>query len=187
MAVFFTLFALPFVAAEVFVLVMLYKYAGLPVFLIMAAAIGSNTVFYHLLRAPTRAGRQLLDRIEGFKMFLSAVEGQRMNTMTPPDRTPELFERYLPHALALEVEQKWAEQFSEVLAHVRQAKGRGYSPSFCTGAGFGDLSAGAFASSFGSSFSSAVSSSSSAPGSSSGSGGGGSSGGGGGGGGGGGW
>ncbi|MBZ5520717.1 MAG: DUF2207 domain-containing protein [Acidobacteriia bacterium] len=188
MAVFYTIFALPFVAAEVFVLVMLYKNAGLPTFLVMAATIGSNTLFHHLLRAPTRAGRQVLDRIEGFRMFLSAVEGPRLSTVTPPARTPELFERYLPHALALGVEQKWAEQFSEVLKRARQAggDGRGYSPSWYSGAGLGALSAGAFASSFGSSFSSAISSSSTAPGSSSGSGGG-SSGGGGGGGGGGGW
>jgi len=185
MAIFVTIFALPFVAAEVFVLAMLYLNAGLPVFLVMVAAIMSNTVFHHLLRAPTRAGRQLLDRIDGFKMFLSAVEGPRLSTLTPPARTPELFERYLPHALALGVEQKWAEQFTEVLARARQAGGGGYSPSFCTGSGFGAMSAGAFASSFGHSFSSAVSSSSTAPGSSSGSGG--SSGGGGGGGGGGGW
>lgn len=186
MAVFLTLFSMPFVAAEIFVLVMLYQYAGLPVFLIMAAAIGSNTVFYHLLRAPTRAGRQVLDRIEGFRMFLGAVEGDRMAAMPPPEKTPKLFERFLPYAMALGVEQKWAAQFTEVLARAREAAG-GYSPSWYSGAGLGTISATAFASSFGSSFSSAVSSSASAPGSSSGSGGGGSSGGGGGGGGGGGW
>jgi len=33
--------------------------------------------------------------------------------------TPELFERYLPYALALDVEQAWAERFSDVLARAK--------------------------------------------------------------------
>ena len=33
-----------------------------------------------------------------------------------PERTPELFEKFLPYALALGVEQKWSEQFSTELA-----------------------------------------------------------------------
>jgi uncharacterized membrane protein YgcG len=181
-----TLFSIPFVLGEIIGLGVLFWSAGLAVATIMALALGSNALFHHLLKAPTRAGRQLLDRVEGFKMFLSAVDAQRLNTMSPPDKTPELFERFLPYALALGVEHAWAEQFTEVLAAAGQA-GRGYSPSWYVGAGTGAFSASSFASSFGDSFSSAVSSSSSAPGSSSGFSGGGSSGGGGGGGGGGGW
>jgi uncharacterized membrane protein len=157
----------------------------------IVALIASNAIFHHLLKAPTRVGRQLLDRVDGFKMFLSAVDGERMNTLSTPGRTPELFERFLPYALALDVEHAWAEQFSQVLAATATAGTSGstasYSPSWYTGA-FSGSSPVDFASSFGSSFSSAVSSSSSPPGSSSGvGGGGGSSGGGGGGGGGGGW
>jgi uncharacterized membrane protein len=181
-----TLFSIPFVLGEIIGLGVLFWSAGLAVATIMALALGSNALFHHLLKAPTRAGRQLLDRVEGFKMFLSAVDAQRLNTMSPPDKTPELFERFLPYALALGVEHAWAEQFTEVLAAAGQA-GRSYSPSWYVGAGAGAFSASSFASSFGDSFSSAVSSSSSAPGSSSGFSGGGSSGGGGGGGGGGGW
>jgi uncharacterized membrane protein len=124
-------------------------------------------------------------------MFLKAVDADRLQTMSPPpDKTPELFERFLPYALALGVEQAWANQFSQVLAQAAAApggSGSGYSPSWYTGSGFGNFSAVSFTSSFSSSFSSAISSSSAAPGSSSGGGGGGSSGGGGGGGGGGGW
>ncbi|MFM1891012.1 MAG: hypothetical protein RLZ44_89, partial [Pseudomonadota bacterium] len=94
-----------------------------------------------------------------------------------------LYEKNLPAALALGVEQNWAERFATVFATQAAAQ----SPSWYHGDSWnaGDISG--FSSSFGSSFSSAISSASTPPGSSSGGGGGGSSGGGGGGGGGGGW
>ena len=142
-----------------------------------------NVVFAHLLKAPTLQGRKLLDRIEGFKMFLSVTEKERMNLLNPPDQTPELFEKYLPYALALGVEQKWSEQFSTVFERLAQA-GRAYHPYWYHGR-HGDFRANDFSNNLSNSFSNAISSSSTPPGSSSG--GGGFSGGGGGGGGGGGW
>jgi len=93
----------------------------------------------------------------------------------------------LPYALALDVEQAWAEKFSGVLGGAAQTPGSnsgGYSPSWYSGAGWSTLGAVGFASSLSGSFSGAIASSSSAPGSG---GSGGGSGGGGGGGGGGGW
>jgi hypothetical protein len=188
---FLTLFSIPFVVGECLGLGMLIWSCGLAVTAIIAAAIAINVIFHHLLKAPTLAGRALMDRVEGFKMFLTAVDADRMQMMTAPNRTPQLFERFLPYAFALGVEHAWAQQFSQVLAQAATAdasgSGASYSPSWYSGASFSSFSATSFASSFSSSFSSAVSSSSTAPGSSSGGGGGGSSGGGGGGGGGGGW
>ncbi|MDP2157662.1 MAG: DUF2207 domain-containing protein, partial [Nitrospirota bacterium] len=115
---------------------------------------------------------------------LTATGKDRMNMMNPLDRTPEVFEKFLPYALALDVEQQWAEQFSEVLSRAAE---KGYQPSWYYGTSVGAFSVIGFADSLGGAFANAVSSASTAPGSSSGSGGGGSSGGGGGGGGGGGW
>ena len=126
-----------------------------------------------------------MDRIEGFKMYLSTAEEHRLEKLHPPEKTPELFEKYLPYALALEVDQEWSEKFAGVLQ--RAATDQGYSPGWYHGRHWDSMHTGSFASGLGSSLSSAISSSSTAPGSSSGFGGGGSSGGGGGGGGGGGW
>jgi predicted membrane protein DUF2207 len=190
-ATFLTLFSIPFVIGECLGLGMLIWACGVAAFALIAAAIGLNVLFHHLLRAPTLAGRALMDRVEGFKMFLTAVDSDRLQTIARPDKTPQLFERFLPYAFALGVEHAWAQQFSQVLAQAATDTGAGgsasYSPSWYSGGSFGSFSAVTFTSSFSSSFSSAISSSSTAPGSSSGSGGGGSSGGGGGGGGGGGW
>ena len=189
-AIFLSLFSLPFLAGECFGLFMLYRAAGLPAFVVMFAAIATNALFHHWLKAPTRSGRRLMDRIDGFKMFLKAVDGDCLQRMAPPpDKTPQMFERFLPCALALGVEQAWAEQFSQVLvaAGTPSHGGGGYSPSWYTGGGIAAFSAVEFTSSFSDSFSGAVSSASTPASSSSGSSGGGSSGGGGGGGGGGGW
>lgn len=188
---FLTLFSLPFLAGECFGLTVLFFACGAAEFAVIVAAVSVNVIFHHLLKAPTLAGRALMDRVDGFKAFLTAVDADRLQTMIPPDKTPQLFERFLPFAFALGVEHAWAQQFSQILARAATAEGSGngtgYSPSWYSGAGFASFSAAEFTSGFSSSFSSAISSSSSAPGSSSGSGGGGSSGGGGGGGGGGGW
>ena len=181
--IFSSLFALPFLVGEIVGLWFFYTMGSMLSGIIVGIIIFVNVLFYHLLKAPTLLGRKLLDKIEGFEMYLSTAEKDRLNYLTPAEKTPELFEKYLPYAFALNVEQKWSEQFSEVLA--KAAIEQSYSPAWYSGAAWSSFNTSGFTSSLSSSFSSAVSSSSSAPGSSSGSGG--SSGGGGGGGGGGGW
>jgi uncharacterized membrane protein len=138
------------------------------------------------MAAPTREGRKLMDRIAGFERYLSIAEEDRLETMHPPEKTPQLFERYLPHAIALKVENAWASRFSGVLA-AAAAAGQTHHMGWYSGSGDPWNDTDRFVHRVGSSLSSTVSSASTAPGSSSGSGGGGSSGGGGGGGGGSGW
>jgi uncharacterized membrane protein YgcG len=140
------------------------------------------------MSAPTAAGRALMDRIAGFEQYLAITEEERLEAMHPPEKTPELFERYLPHAIALGVENRWADKFASVLAAAEADPSRqGSTFGWYSGSGNVWSDPGRFAGAMGSSLASAISSASTAPGSSSGSGGGGSSGGGGGGGGGGGW
>jgi uncharacterized membrane protein YgcG len=138
------------------------------------------------ISAPTAEGRRVLDHIAGFKQYLSITETERLDRMTPPKDTPEIFEKYLPYAIALAVENRWAKRFAGVLA-AASAEGGRQGFMWYSGSGNPWDNPTGFAESVGSSLSSTISSASTAPGSSSGSGGGGSSGGGGGGGGGGGW
>jgi uncharacterized membrane protein len=185
-AIFITIFSIPFIAGEIAGLY-LFSYAGSPIMIIIVGlVVVLNIVFYHLLKAPTLLGRRLMDKIEGFKMYLGVAEKDRLDSLKEPQKTPELFELFLPYALALNVENQWAEKFSDILSVAGQGSSV-YKPGWYSGTSWSTLGASGFASSLSSSFSSSVSSSSTAPGSSSGSGGGGSSGGGGGGGGGGGW
>ena len=118
-----------------------------------------NGVFFRLLRAPTRLGRKVLDEVEGFRMYLSAAEKERLKTVTAPPQSPALFEKYLPYALALDVEQKWAEQFAAVFAGLKGEQAQ-YSPAWYSGRTFQPSNFGSFTSSLSGSFASAISSSS---------------------------
>jgi len=146
-----------------------------PPILSAGAAFGVVAVLFHfLMAAPSKAGRDLLDQIEGFKMYMSAAEEDRLNILNPPEKTPELFERLLPFAVALGLAHEWSERFAAVLATAA-------APTWYTGTRRFDID------SLDRHFGSAVSSTTVPSRGSGGSGGGGSSGGGGGGGGGSGW
>ena len=146
--------------------------------------------FKALLPAYSVQGRRLQDEIEGLRQYLSVAEADDLRRMKAPPQTAEEFARFLPYAVALDVEETWADRFARTLgaAAVAAAVADYYVSD---SAGY----SGSFGSSFGSSVSGlagTVASASTAPGSSSGfssdgGGGGGSSGGGGGGGGGSGW
>jgi uncharacterized membrane protein YgcG len=98
---------------------------GVVVFLILL-----NVLFRKLLYAPTRLGRDLMDEIAGFRMYLETAEEARLNLANPPGRTPELFERYLPYAMALDVENEWAGKFQDVLSAATAAGGSPYRPGW---------------------------------------------------------
>jgi len=180
---FLALFSLPFVAAELGVAAWLFRLVPSHLALAVLIVGGVNVLFYHLLERPTLRGRGVLDQLEGFRSYL-------IGKAPPADSGAEHFERYLPHAIALGVEERWASGFGAALD---PAGGAWAGPNGRTLPWYqtddDQLSASSFASSLGSSLSSTLSASSMAPGSSGGEGGGGggSSGGGGGGGGGGGW
>ena len=115
-ALLLSVLALLFTATEYFLLRAVWHPALLRTLLVSLTAVVVNLVFYRLLKAPTPLGRQTLDHIEGFRMFLTAVEQDRLDRMAPPEKTPELFERYLPYAMALDVEHRWAAQFQRGLS-----------------------------------------------------------------------
>ena len=141
-----------------------------------------NYFFHNWLKAPTLAGRKLLDQIEGFKHYLEIAEQDELALTDQPTFTTDLYEKYLPYAIALNLENAWTAKLNRAIKSGLVE--RGYrQPAWYHGHRHHGSH---FSDSLSNSFNSAISSSSVAPGSSSGSSGG-SSGGGGGGGGGGGW
>jgi uncharacterized membrane protein len=131
--------------------------------------------FGAIMPARTEGGTRTLEKVLGFEEFLRRVETEHFEHVV---KTPELFDRFLPFAMALGVEKKWARAFQDIYTQ---------PPSWYVGsaAGFTHFNAVAFSSRLGDFSGTAGSAMSSSPRSSSGSGfgGGGSSGGGGGGGG----
>lgn len=49
--------------------------------------------------------------MRGFEEFLTRVEGERFEQIV---KTPEMFERFLPFAMAFGVEKKWARAFQDI-------------------------------------------------------------------------
>lgn len=188
-AVFITLFSLPFFAGELIGFGFLVGGTTIWMAPLIIGIVAMNWMFWYLIKQPTVEGQRVMDEIEGFRMYLGTAEGEYLQQMYPPKATPELFEKFLPYALALDVENEWSEKFSDVLARAATTAGEtdGYQPTWYHGGSWHPSSPAAFAGGLAGSLGGAISSSSTAPGSSSGGGGGGSSGGGGGGGGGGGW
>jgi len=183
-----TIYVLPAALLTIVAAVVAAPMPGGPVIWVPYAilSLALHVIFLFLLRAPTLAGRRIMDQIEGFKMYLDTAEQDRLERMRSPQLTPEVFETFLPYAFALGVENSWCGRFARELPEEMEKRG-GYQPHWYSGRSRGLNTLGHLGSDFNSSFSTAIASASSPPGSSSGSGGGGSSGGGGGGGGGGGW
>ena len=72
-------------------------------------------IYVYLIQAPTKLGAQTASELEGFKMYLKTAEEHRLNFLTPPEHSPELFEKLLPYAIALDVENEWEKKFTDLL------------------------------------------------------------------------
>jgi uncharacterized membrane protein len=68
-------------------------------------------VFGWFMPSRTVRGTRELEKVLGFQEFLSRVEGDRLERMV---KTPELFEKFLPYAMALGVEDNWAKAFEGI-------------------------------------------------------------------------
>ena len=80
----------------------------------IAAGIASAIIicaFGWFMPARTETGARALEKVLGFEDFLGRVEGDRIDRIV---KTPELFEKFLPYAMALQVEKKWVQAFSNI-------------------------------------------------------------------------
>jgi uncharacterized membrane protein len=97
----------------------------------------------------TEEGAKEWAHVDGFRLYLSVVEKDRLKFSDAPERTPERFSKLLPYAIALGVEKQWAKQFEGI--DLTESTGW-YSGNLAA------FSAVALASDLGSSFASTVSS-----------------------------
>lgn len=87
-----------------------------PVGSILAGLLSAASVigFGWVMPARTVRGARALEGVLGFEEFLSRVEGDRLQRVA---KSPELFEKYLPYAMALGVEKSWATAFEHLYRH----------------------------------------------------------------------
>ncbi|MBX3235830.1 MAG: DUF2207 domain-containing protein [Nitrospiraceae bacterium] len=68
--------------------------------------------FGRIMPARTVKGTRTLESVLGFEEFLTRVEADRFERVV---KTPELFEKFLPYAMALGVETNWARAFESIV------------------------------------------------------------------------
>lgn len=77
-----------------------------------------NAIFYHALRGPTPAGKELLNQLADFKKFLAEVDADSISRANSPDRSPNQIQTNAAYALALGLDRGWGEQFVGAIANV---------------------------------------------------------------------
>lgn len=66
-------------------------------------------IFANAMPAKTELGRDILERLWGFRMYLNAAERYTLQKLTP-----ETFEKYLSYAMVFGIEKEWAEKFKDI-------------------------------------------------------------------------
>ena len=87
---------------------------GLSTMAVVIAVVSSvliMIVFGLIMPARTVLGARQRERVLGFEEFLQRVESDRFERVI---KTPEMFERFLPFAMAFGVEKKWARAFQDI-------------------------------------------------------------------------
>jgi hypothetical protein len=106
-----SLLSIFFVIAGVIQLLGLFSFASSWLLSLLAVLISASTVYYfgRGITSKTMKGLRAYEQILGFQEFLDSVERDRL------ERLPaELFEKWLPYAMALGVEHHWARNFEGV-------------------------------------------------------------------------
>ncbi|MDO8571387.1 MAG: DUF2207 domain-containing protein [bacterium] len=62
----------------------------------------------------TQKGIDTIYHLLCFKEFLAMTESEKYKLINAPELKPELFEKFLPYAMAFGIEKKWAEKFSTI-------------------------------------------------------------------------
>jgi uncharacterized membrane protein len=84
-------------------------------------------IFGWFMSARTITGARALEKVLGFEEFLGRVEKDQIERL---QKTPELFEKFLPYAMALQVEKKWVQAFSGIAVQPPKWYQGSYGSSF---------------------------------------------------------
>jgi hypothetical protein len=148
---------LPFFIGEVVGLIVVAWAASIGVAAVMVLMVAIDYLFHILLKTSARSGRALSNQIEGFRMFLATTDQDRLGADIPTKVNPDLFEKFLPYALALNVETVWGERLAAALGQIAKRGTIDYSPRWYSGPGWNPITVSTFATSLGNSFASAIS------------------------------
>lgn len=98
-----------------FGLAFLAEHWGMAPLVSLGSGIASGLIvigFGRIMPARTVGGTRALEGVLGFEEFLTKVEADRFDRIV---KTPELFEKFLPYAMALGVEKNWTNAFESIV------------------------------------------------------------------------
>jgi uncharacterized membrane protein len=101
--------------------------ASLPFILAGILSGGIICAFGWFMPAHTDQGARAMEGVLGFEDFLNHVEAERFNKMI---KTPQMFEKFLPFAMALGVEKNWSKAFQGIMTQPPQWYRGSYGPNF---------------------------------------------------------
>jgi len=103
------LICVPFVLLQVFGIVD-FSQSPLMIAVALAITIAIILLFGRQMTAKSLEGVRTRVKVLGFQEFMNRVDAERLRTM-PPDT----FEKFLPYAMALGIEHRWAQSFKDIL------------------------------------------------------------------------
>src|SRR6266436_2772053 len=100
-----------------------------PLTFIIAGVLSAIVIcaFGWFMPAHTEQGARALEGVLGFEDFLNHVESDRFNRMI---KTPQMFEKFLPYAMALGVEKNWSKAFQGIMTQPPDWYRGSYGPNF---------------------------------------------------------
>ncbi|SKB86778.1 Predicted membrane protein [Soonwooa buanensis] len=75
----------------------------------------SLLIFKYFIKRPSDEKVQMKSEIEGFKMYLGTAEEAQLKFHNPPEMTTDLYEKFLPYAIVLNVQDIWGQRFRSSL------------------------------------------------------------------------
>ena len=109
-----------------------------PVAAVIGAILSGGIVaaFAFVMPVRTVGGTRKLEEVLGFQEFLDRVDKERFERVV---KTPELFEKFLPYAMALNVDKHWAKAFEGICTTPPDWYRGSHVAAFSTGAFVGSL------------------------------------------------
>lgn len=83
--------------------------------LLVSAVLFLDVAFHQICEAPTAAGREVIEKLKGFRAFVGRADADRLNRENSPGDTPQTLEANSGYAVALNVERGWGEEFTSNL------------------------------------------------------------------------
>lgn len=96
--------------------------------LLAAGALAMNTFSWHLMNAPTAAGRKAVAELASFREFLNRTSADRLDRENRPGGIYRTLEPYSAYAVALGVGTGWGDEFASTILDIIQMD-QAYSPS----------------------------------------------------------